>query len=163
MLFEIDDPVSTCAVELVLGEQKKRQKTIGLTSGCFDLIHFHHFWYFIRCKRQCDMLIVGVDSDEMVRAEKGPERPFIFDYKRAIMVDALKPVSFTFVMNGLKDLRKAAEMFRPDILFRNDAFVGREHEVIGKEFAKGVVIIHDVEDHSSTTELSRVIAGRIKR
>lgn len=163
MLFDLRNGEETKTVLLALEEKRKEGKTIGLTSGCFDLIHFHHFWYFIRCKRHCDLLVVGVDSDEMVRAEKGPERPFIFDYKRAIMVDALKPVSFTFVMNGLEDLRKVAGLFRPDILFRNDEFDGRETEVVGREFAKEVVIIHDVEDHSSTTELSRVIAGRIKR
>lgn len=37
-----------------------RDKKIGLTSGCFDLIHYYHLRYLERCKANCDLLIVGV-------------------------------------------------------------------------------------------------------
>lgn len=163
MLFDLRNGDETKTVLLALEEKRKEGKTIGLTSGCFDLIHFQHFYYFFKCRRRCDVLIVGVDSDEMVCAEKGPERPFIFDYKRATMVDALKPVSFAFVMNDLGDLRSAAKLIRPDFLFRNSDFAGREKEVVGCEFAGQLVIVHDVEDHASTTALCHTIAGRIKQ
>ena len=163
MLFDLEDKRATRAITLLLNEEREKGRIIGLTSGCFDLIHFQHFWYFIRCRRQCDILIVGVDSDEMVRREKGPTRPFIFDFKRSIMVDALKPVDFTFVMGGLDDLCAVAQLIRPHCLFRNDEYAGRETEVVGHEFAREVVIIHDVEDHHSTTELSRDVAMRLTK
>lgn len=161
MLFDFKDKRATRAITLLLNEERAKGRTVGLTSGCFDLIHFQHFWYFIRCRRHCDILIVGVDSDEMVRREKGPTRPFIFDFKRAIMVDALKQVDFTFVMHGLPDLKTVTELIRPTYLFRNNDFAGRESEVVGREFADEIIIIHDVEDHRSTTELSRDIATRL--
>lgn len=161
MLFDLKNIDEARAVVLFLDEKRRTKNTIGLTSGCFDLIHFQHFWYFIRCRRLCDILIVGVDSDEMVRKEKGPNRPFIFDFKRAIMVDALKPVSFTFVMNSPNDLRTAAELIRPNFLFRNDDFNGKEDEIWGKEFAEKIVIIHDVKDHTSTTEISNGVVDQL--
>lgn len=161
MLFDLNDGNATRAVTLLLNEEREQGHTIGLTSGCFDLIHFQHFWYFTRCRRHCDILIVGVDSDEMVRAAKGPTRPFIFDFKRAIMVDALKTVNFAFVMHGLADLKKAAGLVRPTYLFRNDDFAGKEDEIVGREYAQEVIIIHDVEDHHSTTALSRDVAKRL--
>ena len=163
MFFDRNDTMATRAITLFLAEEREKGRTIGLTSGCFDLIHFQHFWYFIRCRRHCDVLIVGIDSDEMVRKQKGPTRPFIFDFKRAIMVDALKQVDSTFVMRGLHDLGKAAQLIRPDYLFRNNEYAGRESEVVGHEFAKEVVIIYDVEDHRSTTELSRDIALKLAK
>lgn len=61
MFFDLRD---ASAVETVRADIKKKRDegaTIGLTSGCFDLIHFQHFYYFFRCRRQCDVLIVGVD------------------------------------------------------------------------------------------------------
>ena len=161
MLFDLGDVEAQRTILAAVEEKRRSGLRIGLTSGCFDLIHFQHVYYFFRCRRQCDVLIVGVDSDEMVRAEKGPSRPFIFDYKRAIMVDTLRPVSFTFVMNGLADLNTAARIFRPDFLFRNSDFAGREHEVVGREHAGEVVIVYDVEDHASTTDIARSIAARI--
>lgn len=47
-----------------------RDKKIGLTSGCFDLIHYYHLRYLERCKANCDLLIVGVDSDSLVEMNK---------------------------------------------------------------------------------------------
>lgn len=161
MLFDLDDTEETRAVSLYLAMRRKEGAKIGLTSGCFDLIHFQHVHYFKRCKRHCNVLIVGVDADEMVRALKGPHRPFIFDFKRAIMVDSLKDVAYTFVMNGLDELGHASKLFNPDVLIRNSDFAGREHEVIGREHAGKVVIVHDVEDHASTTDISRSIAARL--
>lgn len=63
-------------------------------------------------------------SSELVRVTKGPTRPIIHDFQRAIMVDALKPVSFSFVMNSLDDFAEAARLFKPDIIFKNNAFRG---------------------------------------
>ncbi len=161
MLIDLRDRVSTRAATLFLDEQRSQGKKIGYTSGCYDLIHFNHFWYFQLCRRQCDVLIVGVDSDEMVRSEKGLTRPFTSDFKRLLMVDALKPVTFAFIMGSSSDFARAAELFTPDYMFRNDDFLGREDQVWGREFAGEVVIIRDVEDHTSTTALSRSIASRL--
>lgn len=162
MRFDLRDVGEARAIITFLEEQRRRGFTIGLTSGCFDLIHFQHFRYFASCRQLCDILVVGVDCDQMVREEKGPNRPFIYDHERAIMVDALKPVSYVFVMNTPADLKLAAELIRPTYIFRNQEFLGREHEVWGREFAeKGVVIIHDVKVFTSTTEISQSIAQRL--
>ncbi|RLT75601.1 hypothetical protein D7V95_13085 [bacterium J10(2018)] len=45
-------------------------KIVGVTSGCFDLLHFYHLRYLERCRALCDFLIVGVDSDILVHANK---------------------------------------------------------------------------------------------
>jgi cytidyltransferase-like protein len=143
-----------------LSDIRENGSIIGLTSGCFDLIHFQHVYFFHRCRRFCDCLVVGVDTDEVVRASKGPSRPIIPDFERALMVDALKSVSFSFVMNGLADFAKAAELFSPDKIFRNDDFEGRENEVVGREHAGQVVIVKDQIRHGSTTEIIRCVTQR---
>lgn len=58
----------------------------GLTSGCFDLCHVGHILYLQRCKLLCDELIVGVDSDELVRKTKGPRRLIISENERLDLV-----------------------------------------------------------------------------
>ena len=153
MLFDVNDPTAIEVIQTYLQCSREKGQTIGLTSGSFDLIHFHHFLYFIRCRRHCDILIVGVDSDELVRARKGEGRPLIYDSRRVVMVDALKPVTFAFIMNRLEDFRLAAKITSPDVILKNDAFIGREEEIVGKEYARGTKIIRDVIDHSSTTQI----------
>lgn len=158
MLFDLNDESSIHVVRDFLAGMRASGKCIGLTSGCFDLTHFHHFGFFLRCRRFCDYLIVGVDSDEVVRAGKGPSRPIIPDFQRAIMVDALKPVSFSFIMNGVGDFGKVAQIFAPDVIFKNDKFKGRENEIVGREHAKRVVILEDQVYHNSTTDIIRFVS-----
>jgi cytidyltransferase-like protein len=161
MTFSLQEPNSITVVQRALAEEKAKGKKVGLTSGCFDLIHFQHFQFFLRCRRNCDFLIVGVDSDELVRSEKGPSRPINPDYHRGIMVGALKPVSFMFIMNSVDDFGKVAELMKPDIIFKNQAFKGREKEVVGGEHAGKVMILDDQIDHSSTTSIINHVSGRV--
>ena len=46
------------------------------TNGCFDILHRGHFEMFKYAKSLGDELIVGIDSDDKVRKDKGPNRPF---------------------------------------------------------------------------------------
>lgn len=161
MLFDINDVDSIRVIKKFIADAQAKRETVGLTSGCFDLIHFQHFSFFIRCRRLCSYLIVGVDADEVVRAVKGPQRPIIADFQRALMVDALKPVSFTFIMSGIEDFGRAAELFAPDIIFRNDDFEGREEEIVGREHAGKVVIIKDQKFCESTTEIIEIVTKKI--
>ena|SRR3989344_7500723 len=162
MLFDLNDEDSVRVVQKFLVDAQAKKESVGLTSGCFDLIHFQHFSFFIRCRRLCDHLVVGVDADEVVRAAKGPSRPIIPDFQRALMVDALKPVSFAFVMNGMEDFGKAAELFSPDIIFKNDDFEGRENEIIGREHAKRIVIVKDQKYYDSTTDIIRCVTQKVE-
>ena len=153
MLFDLNDGDSVKVVRDFLSGIRASGKCIGLTSGCFDLIHFYHFSFFIRCRRYCDYLIVGVDSDELVREAKGPPRPIVPDFYRAIMVDALRPVSFAFIMNSVHDFGRAAELFVPDVIFKNNEFKGKEDQIVGREHAKRIIILEDQVDYSSTTDI----------
>ena len=57
---------------------------IVLTSGTFDIKHVGHDRYLERGKEAAEggILVVGVDSDEKVRAKKGPTRPVVPEQER---------------------------------------------------------------------------------
>ena len=50
--------------------------TIVLTQGVYDMYHVGHSRYLIKARSFGDVLIVGVDSDELTRKMKGTDRPF---------------------------------------------------------------------------------------
>jgi cytidyltransferase-like protein len=84
-------------------------KAVGLTSGTFDLFHDYHLRYLERCRRLCDVLVVGVDSDASVRKVKGPDRPILSEFQRLILMDANKYVTFCYIQDSLEAFAKVAE------------------------------------------------------
>lgn len=72
-------------------------RRVGFTSGVFDILHAGHADYLERAKQQCDLLLVGVNSDASVRANKGPARPIVPENERLQLVAALQPVDYAFL------------------------------------------------------------------
>lgn len=64
---------------------------IGYTTGVYDMFHIGHLNVIQRAKEQCDYLIVGVSTDELVEKEKG-KKPVIPFEERIAIVAALKAV-----------------------------------------------------------------------
>ena len=131
------------------------RKIVGVTSGCFDLLHYYHLRYFERCKALCDFLIVGVDSDLLVNHNKA-KWPVIPEHHRMAMVDALKCVDAVFPMDSIKDIEDfypiANKVFKNStVIYGNEVKVGDNAEL---------VIIPDIEELYSTTAIINKITEK---
>ena len=76
---------------------KASGKTVVTTNGCFDLLHGGHIYILRSAAAQGDVLIVGLNSDASVRANKGPGRPVLSEDERAAVLLALEPVDYVYV------------------------------------------------------------------
>lgn len=95
---------------------KAQGYSIVLTQGVWDLIHEGHALYLEDAKKQGDILIVGVDSDEMTRKRKGPDRPIVPQEERVRMISHLRHVDIIAIRNSKDGLGKLIDVVRPDVL-----------------------------------------------
>jgi D-beta-D-heptose 7-phosphate kinase/D-beta-D-heptose 1-phosphate adenosyltransferase len=136
---------------------------VGLTSGCFDLIHMGHLHYLDRCRRLCDKLIVGVDCDAMVRKAKGSFRPIINEFDRLALVSMLSCVDAAFMLRDLDDLHRIAIQFRVSFVFKHEGFAMlKKEEIVGVHGTGAeLVLVPDEPGFVSTTDIiNRVLAHR---
>ena len=157
MLLNLQDHNSCDAAEMLFSGHAATGSVIGLTSGCYDLYHIYHLEYFVRCRRLCDMLVVGVNSDRLVKEEKDDSRPIFPESDRLKIVESIGIVDIAFVMDSIDDFAAAAKLLGVDKIFKNDAFRDRT-DVAGTDQAD-LVIVPDVEQLTSTTS----VINRIQR
>lgn len=139
------------------GREKRNGRRVVFTNGCFDLLHPGHIHSLESARALGDVLIVGINSDESVRALKGPSRPVIPAAERAEILAALECVDAVLIFDDLTPQKVIAALL-PDILVKGgdwpgDQIVGRE-EV---EAAGGKVVRVDVLPGYSTSEILRKI------
>jgi D-beta-D-heptose 7-phosphate kinase/D-beta-D-heptose 1-phosphate adenosyltransferase len=80
-------------LKCVVDELKERGLRVVLTQGVFDLLHEGHAKYLEKALSYGDVLIVGVDTDELTRQRKGPNRPVVPFEERVRMLAHLRHVT----------------------------------------------------------------------
>ena len=122
--------MTTAEAAALAGRLRAAGKTLVFTNGVFDLLHPGHVRYLQQARALGDALIVGVNSDRSVRANKGPFRPVNPENERAEVVAALACVDAVVIFDAdtPRDLIAAVQ---PDVLVKGsdwgaDAIVGRD-------------------------------------
>jgi D-beta-D-heptose 7-phosphate kinase/D-beta-D-heptose 1-phosphate adenosyltransferase len=89
-------------------------KRVVFTNGVFDIVHAGHVEYLAWAREQGDALLLGVNSDESVRALKGQDRPLIAFADRAAVVAALRSVD-VIVGFPQRTPEQLLDRLRPDV------------------------------------------------
>ena len=95
---------------------------IGYTTGVFDLFHIGHLNILRRAKEQCDHLIVGVSTDDLVVTYKH-NRPVIPFEERIEIVRAIRYVDEVVPQTSMDKL-EAWNRLHYDALFHGSDWKG---------------------------------------
>ena len=118
-----------------------KKRKIGYTQGCFDMFHVGHLNLLIRAKEQCDYLIVGVNSDELMESYKH-KAPVICQENRKRIVENIKAVDEAHIVDTLDKLEILKDI--PfDAIFIGDDWKGSQRWTDTKESlnARGVEVV----------------------
>src|ERR687893_2472499 len=137
---------------------RKGGARVVFANGCFDVLHVGHVRYLESARALGDLLVVGVNSDEQVRALKGEGRPVVPERERAEVIASLRAVDFVTVFHE-PTVTELLLALRPDIHAKGTDYTEEsvpERDVV-RSFGGRVRIVGDPKDHSSTEMLRRVI------
>ena len=131
---------------------------VGYTTGVFDMFHIGHLNILRRAKEQCEYLIVGVSTDELV-AEYKSKKPIIGFEQRKEIVEAIRYVD-RVVPQETMDKVEAWKRLQFDVIFHGDDWKGSAmYEAIEKQLQEvgcDLVFLPHTSGVSST-ELSDVL------
>jgi rfaE bifunctional protein nucleotidyltransferase chain/domain len=94
---------------------------IALTNGCFDLLHVGHIRSLEHAASLGDVLSVGINSDESVRALKGEGRPLLSAEERAELIAALDCVDLVTIFSE-RTAEALVETVKPDVYVKGDDY-----------------------------------------
>ena len=133
----------------------RRQRKVVLTNGCFDVLTPAHFDLLKFAAGVGDILIVAVNSDEAVRALKGPNRPINSQADRAEALAMIAGVDYVVIFGTRADpsVEPIVAALDPDILVKGGNY--RVSEVVGRVYVEkhgGRVVMSPHRPGVSTTQ-----------
>ncbi len=158
--FELRFVESYSQVATIVGALKTLGLRVVLTSGSFDIIHEGHSMYLEAARRFGDFLIVGLDSDDKIRARKGPGRPAVPQMERLRMVTHQRGVGLV-TLKGLEDPRwELIRTVRPDVLVATeDTYTAAEVAELQASYCARVEVLERMAMVSTSARLRRIQLG----
>jgi D-glycero-beta-D-manno-heptose 1-phosphate adenylyltransferase len=132
---------------------KRNGRRIVCTNGCFDLLHPGHIRLLELARSLGDSLVVAINSDSSVRANKTAGRPVTPQDERAEILAALEAVDFVVLFDEPTPQRLIARLL-PGVLVKGNDW--GPNEIVGREeveAAGGRVVSIPLEPGYSTTSL----------
>ena len=127
--------------------------TVGLITGCFDLLHPGHIKFLRFAASKVDKLIVGIESDSYIKKHKGNSRPIFTAPNRKLIISELKSVTSVFIIPPHPDYQKLLKKLKIDylIISRKDNLYKVKHQICQKLGIK--LIVYSRLPRYSTTAL----------
>ena len=142
-----------------LREHRDRGERVVLANGCFDVLHVGHSRYLQGARREGDVLVVAINSDESVRSLKGEGRPILPADARARLVAGLAVVNYVVVFDE-PDVIRLLSVLSPDVHAKGTDYT--VETVPERETARSlgvrVAIVGDPKQHSTRDLLARLRA-----
>lgn len=135
-------------------------KTVVFTNGCFDVLHIGQIRHLRDARALGDCLVVGINSDESVRALRGGAKPPVTELERAEVIAAFEYVDYVAIFNELTADNLILEI-KPQIYAKRAEYgpekVPELHTVLS--YGGRMEYVGRKEDHQSPCPVAPIIAS----
>src|SRR6266852_7791639 len=141
----------------VARDERAAGKSIAFANGVFDVLHVGHVRYLQEAAKEADVLIVGVNGDDSVRALKGEGRPVTNERERAELVSAIRGVSYVTIFHDSSPARLIA-VLKPDVHCKGTDYAADsvpERDVV-LAYGGRIAIVGDPKEHSTSAILQKM-------
>ena len=118
------------------------------TNGCFDVLHRGHVELFRFARSLGDELIVGIDTDEKVKKEKGDTRPINTLHDRMFMLQSIQYIDKVIPFDSKTELERTLKWLHPSIMVIGADWRGKK--VIGEKHADKLIFFDRVGNFSTS-------------
>jgi len=140
----------------VLERERAAGRTVALANGCFDLLHVGHVRLLAEGAGAADRLVVALNTDASVRANKGEGRPHVTLHERMEVMAAVDGVDFVTSF-GEPTADALLGALRPDVHVKGTDWTEEtvpERDVV-VAYGGRILIAGDSKTHSSTELIER--------
>ena len=118
------------------------------TNGCFDVLHRGHIEMLKYARSLGDELVVGIDTDDKVKKDKGDQRPFNSLENRIMVLEAIRYVDRVVTFSSSSDLTSSIKEYEPDYMVVGSDW--KNKPVVGEEYCKELKFFDRIEGMSTT-------------
>ena len=126
------------------------QPNIIWVNGCFDVLHMGHIELLRYVKLLGHTLIVGTDSDQRIKSNKGFSRPINNLALRVRFLEAIRYVDTVVSFDTDEQLNELIRFYNADTMVVGEEYKGRR--IVGGECVKNI-IFYPKQYGLSTTKL----------
>lgn len=139
-------------LKIIINNLRIKNKKIVFTNGCFDILHTGHTRLLSFAKKQGDVLILGLNTDNSVKRLKGINRPVNSQEERAEVLSNIDSIDYIVFFDEDTPLNLVEEL-RPDIIVKGGDW--KVENVVGNHIAE-VRIFNTVEGKSTTNIIKKI-------
>jgi D-beta-D-heptose 7-phosphate kinase/D-beta-D-heptose 1-phosphate adenosyltransferase len=134
-------------------QKLSNMNNIVFTNGCFDILHSAHVELLKFSKKQGDILVVGLNSDESIKRLKGLNRPINYINERSKLLSLLDFIDYIVIFDDDTPLN-IIKILKPDILIKGSDY--KKEDIVGKEFVNNIILFNFIQNKSSTNIINKI-------
>lgn len=135
---------------------------VVLAGGCFDILHIGHVDFLEKAKKQGDILIILLESDEAIKKTKGTNRPIHTQQERAYMLSQIISVDYIVLLPSdmeNKDYDNIVKSIQPAIIATTEGDTSISHkERTAQLVGAQVICVNKIIPKVSTSRIVQILS-----